>query len=229
MIADAEKGLGKPKPVWAPTGLIAAGVVLIVLVLGIALVVSFLRRDEPERYAAIDDHFKYGSIGSEARTGVPYWIWLVLPTVFPDLLPDRPGEGYARFGYVYESADAKRPIGTSLREKPIPLVGLNCAVCHTGTVSDADDGSQQIVLGMPAHQFDLQSYARFLFAAGQDPRFNADTLLAAIQAENPSFSPVESLFYRFVVIPRAKDALRERATVFAWWDSRPRQGPGRVD
>ena len=39
-------------------------------------------------------------------------------------------EGYARFGFIYETATSLRPIGTSIREEPIPLLGLNCASCH---------------------------------------------------------------------------------------------------
>src|SRR5688500_16073375 len=40
------------------------------------------------------NHFKYGSIGAEARIGIPYPIWRVLPIVFADKLPARPGQGY---------------------------------------------------------------------------------------------------------------------------------------
>lgn len=213
-----------------PSILIIAGIVLAGILAAVGLAAyAFFQRDVPERYAGIEDHFKYGSIGAEARTGVPYRIWRILPVVFPEHLPDRPGEGYARFGYLYESPDAQRPIGTSLREKPIPLIGLNCAVCHTGSVRESPDGPAQFILGMPAHQFDLQSYARFLFATAQDERFTPDTLLAAMQEDDPQISWFESQFYRFIVIPQTKDALHQQAEVFSWWDSRPRQGPGRVD
>ena len=39
--------------------------------------------DEPELHSGIVEHFKYGSIGAESRAGVPYYIWAVLPKVFP--------------------------------------------------------------------------------------------------------------------------------------------------
>jgi mono/diheme cytochrome c family protein len=199
------------------------------LIVAVLAVSSFLRRDQPELHADILEHYKYGSIGAEARSGVPYWIWRVLPRVFPEHLPNRPGDGYARLGFVYEAPDRVRPIGTSVRAQPIDVVGLNCAVCHTGTVRDAPGAPPRIVLGMPAHQLDLQGYLRFLIACGADERFNADTLLRAIHEENPSFSWAESLFYRFIVIPRTKDALRQQAIDFAWMDRRPPEGPGRVD
>src|SRR5262245_24380571 len=93
--------------------------------------------NKPEIFADIRDHFKYGSVGAESRAGVPYWIWAALPGLFPDLLPNRPGDGYARFGLIFESDKAGRPIGTSYRELQTGLVGLNCAVCHTGTIRES--------------------------------------------------------------------------------------------
>ena len=55
---------------------------------------------DAESFADADEHFKYGSIGTEERVGLPYWIWKVLPTVFEDKLPKRPGVGYERIGFV---------------------------------------------------------------------------------------------------------------------------------
>ena len=208
---------------FAIVGLLAA-----VIVVGL-LVYGFLRRDVPELHADVEEHFKYGSIGTEAGGGVPYWIWRVLPRVFPEYLPDRPGEGYARLGFLYEERPHGRPIGTSYREQPISRVGLNCAACHVGVVRDSPDGPTRVILGMPAHQFDIESYFRFLFASARDNRFNADTLIAAIREENPSFSWLESAFYRYVVIPQTKEGLIRRAADLASLESRPRFGPGRVD
>ena len=39
----------------------------------------------------IETEFKHGSIGTEGTVGVPYWLWIVLPEVFADKLPNRPG------------------------------------------------------------------------------------------------------------------------------------------
>ena len=58
------------------------------------------------RVAAQDDivsHFKYGSVGTEATVGLPYPIWRVLPVLFADKLPNRPGQGYERLGFIFES------------------------------------------------------------------------------------------------------------------------------
>jgi mono/diheme cytochrome c family protein len=175
------------------------------------------------------DHFKYGSIGTEGRVGVPYWIWRVLPVVFEDKLPNRPGKGYERIGFLSEGAAHGRPIGTTYKDDRVPLVGLNCATCHTGSIRYSRDEPRKIVAGMPANQMDLQAYARFLTACANDPRFNASTLIAAIQKENPDFGFFKRLIYRLFVIRRTRDGILDRARENAWFDVRPPQGPGRVD
>jgi mono/diheme cytochrome c family protein len=208
---------------------LTAGVLVLLVVAAIIWTVAY-DPDDPERHADIVEHFKYGSIGSETtRAGVPFWIWYVLPRTFPDLLPAGSGEGYERFGFVYESPSHARPIGVSYRRRQVPLVGLNCAVCHTGTMRDSPAAPRRIVLGMPAHQLDLQAYARFLFAVSRDPRFNADTLIAAIERVNPDFSWRDRLLYRFVIVPYSRREFRKVEPDFAWQNRRPRQGPGRVD
>ena len=59
-------------------------------------------------FASDEDHFLFGSIGTEASEGVPYWIWLVLPRIFPDLLPG-PG-GYASLGIAPEATTRCRSV-----------------------------------------------------------------------------------------------------------------------
>jgi mono/diheme cytochrome c family protein len=185
--------------------------------------------NEPERHPDIRDHFKYGSIGAEERAGVPYWIWYVLPELFPQHLPNRPGKGYERIGFVYESPSHKRPIGTSYRERMVPSVGLNCATCHTGTLREAPDAPRRIILGMPAHQFELQSYFRFFIACARDPGFTADRLIPAIKQANPKFSWLDNLIYRWFLIRSTKKGILKQARQNSWMESRPSQGPGRID
>ncbi|HEV2060740.1 MAG TPA: hypothetical protein VGR11_15420 [Solirubrobacteraceae bacterium] len=197
------------------------------VVLGIVAAIVMTRSD-PETYADIEEHFKYGSIGAEGRSGVPASLWLALPEVFPDLLPEGRGEGYERVGLLYEEGKT-RPIGTSFRETEVGMVGLNCAVCHVGTLRASKDARRQIILGMPANQFNLQAYLNFLRNAGGDERFNADTLIPAIKKVDPDFSRVDEVLYRQYVIPRTKAALQQLRDDFKWMDVRPAEGPGRVD
>jgi mono/diheme cytochrome c family protein len=185
---------------------------------------------DSESFPDIVRHFKYGSIGAEERAGIPYYIWRVLPKVFADKLPNRPGQGLEKVGFVFEpDAPNGRPIGSSYTSSKVDRVGFNCATCHVGTLRDAPDAPRRIVVGMPANQMDLQGYARFLTAAAKDPRFNADTLLTAIQKDDPSFNWFWKTLYRLLVVNATRDGILERAKENAWFDDRPPQGPGRVD
>jgi mono/diheme cytochrome c family protein len=205
---------------------------IVVLLVAAIIAISLIRRfttDRPVDYQAEVDHFKYGSIGAEEGSGIPYWIWRVLPIVFEDKLPKRPGVGYERIGFLSDGAPHGRPIGTSFRPGRGDRVGLNCATCHVGTIRDTRDSPRRVVLGMPANQMDLQAYARFLTACAQDPRFNAGTLIAAIRKENPDFGLFSRLFYRLFIIRATKNGILDRAKANAWFDVRPPFGPGRVD
>ena len=87
---------------------LAAGIVAVLVALGVGIpALLWLQRNVPEVHVNAAAHFKYGSIGSEGRSGIPYWIWVVLPDVFPEYLPDGPGEGYGRFGFIFEAEAPK--------------------------------------------------------------------------------------------------------------------------
>ena len=199
------------------------------LVLVCTIVIRAQTKPDAPSFPDIDDHFRYGSIGTEERVGIPYWIWKVLPTVFEDKLPKRPGVGYERIGFLIESARHPRPIGTSYTPGRIARVGLNCATCHVGTYREAPDSPRQIVSGMPGIHMDLQGYANFLTACANDPRFNYGTLMAAIRKENPDIGWSERLLYKLFVVGATKRGILERARENAWFDRRPPFGPGRVD
>ena len=188
-----------------------------------------MRSADVNTQADIQTHFKYGAVGTEEGVGIPYWIWRVLPTVFADKLPQRPGRDYGRLGFIYEDAKRDRPIGTTQSDDWVPLVGLNCATCHAGTFRETPEAQPIVVLGMPAHQLDLQGYANFLTAAARDRRFTADTIIAAIKQVNPEFSWLDATLFRLIAIPRTKRGILERAEENAWFERRPPQGPGRVD
>jgi mono/diheme cytochrome c family protein len=81
---------------------------------------------------------------------------------------------------------------------------------------------------MPAHQMDLQAYARFLSACARDPRFTPDTLVEAMK-KHPEFGFLDGLAYRWFAISATQKGILERDARIAWFDKRPPQGPGRVD
>ncbi|NEP48592.1 MAG: cytochrome c, partial [Moorea sp. SIO3C2] len=200
------------------------------LVIGVVLVITLviawpLISNSPVRYADINDHFKYGSIGSEPLNGVPYWIWKVLPAIFPDKLP---GEGYASLGFIYEPGQ-DRPIGFSKRRIFVDRVGLNCAVCHAGTVRDTPDSTPRVITTMPSNTVDLGGYIKLISEVAFDPRFNADRILAEIAAQGEKFNPIQKLMYRYLVIPQTRDALMAQGSLLAFLNNQPDRGPGRVD
>ena len=188
------------------------------------------RRDIPVLYASDIEHFKYGSIGSDSRdgNGFPYWIWLTLPQVCPDLLPG----GWGSLGVVMEEG-MNRPIGFSMRKTGFfDSVGLNCASCHTGTVRETPESEPSVYLAASSHQLDLWGYFSFLFSCAQDDNFTSGNVLAAIDeisAGNeaaPGF--VEKLIYRLAV-GQIREQLTAQAQIMGWVDDRPLWGPGRVD
>ncbi len=111
---------------------------LVTLALSAVLVVYLavrFTRDRPVDYADDLLHFKHGSTGGERRTGIPYWLFVALPDLFPEYLPDKtPGRGYSSFGMIYENQDDPRyalPVGMSMRNvRGLDLVYLECSVCH---------------------------------------------------------------------------------------------------
>lgn len=210
----------------------------------------------PTDYDDIRDHFKYGSIGSDSAEGIPYWIWYVLPEMFPEHLPDPeryralPAEertalaGYAQFGFLHETG-RELPIGFTKRRVVVDRVGLNCAVCHVGTVKvtpgmdptkiyggEPDYLSPKakdrvVILGMPAITVDLAGYLKFLLACGTDSRFTDQAVLNAI-SKKTTLWPIDRFAYKQAV-PKVRESLQKKAREFTFLDRNPSSGPGRID
>jgi hypothetical protein len=130
--------------------------------------------DRPTTYDDIAEHFKYGSIGSEPGVSLLRPVGGVLPplSVFTRCI-HLPGKaaGWLRVARVRLREGPHAAIGVSQRRRiGIDHVGLNCAVCHTGTVRDAPDAEPRVVLGMPAHQLDLQRFVEFVLECSLDNR-----------------------------------------------------------
>ena len=202
---------------------ILAGLVVLAFAGSLFVYNSFFREADPPVFASDEDHFLFGSIGTEGNQGVPYWIWLVLPRVFPDLLP-APG-GYGSIGFLTKDG-REMPIGLSKVTVGFPRVGINCASCHAASYRTRPDEPPTIVSAAASHQTAPQAYVRFLFAAAADPRFNADALLGEI-SRNTRLSFFDQLLYRFAIIPTARrELLRQRAFQDGWMRSRPDWGRG---
>jgi hypothetical protein len=225
-----------------PVYILLAIIVLIGIVGAIlALILLWqLAQNRTPHYADIIEEFKYGSIGTEPHSGIPYRIWRALPTLFPEDFAGR--QDYSAFGFVYESdADGRQrelPIGISRRTyRDVDIVWFNCATCHTGTVSATmtdPNGRQRtgrhIIPGMPSNNLYLERFIRFLLNAGADERLSPDKLIAEIDKTGPKLGPIDELIYRWYTIPTLREGLLERRTrLFPLLGQQPPWGPGRVD
>lgn len=219
-----------------------------------AYLVHRLLDDTPVTYAAIEDHFKHGTTGGERGYhlqfgfGVPYWIWVALPELFPAYLPDgRTGHGYASLGMLYEDGKDPRfdlPIGMSMRRvQGIDRVYFTCAVCHTGTWRESLSGPRHVVLGMPANVTNFGGVGEFLRRSASDFRFEASYMMPKIREleatrarERPrssayrpdDFGPVDTLIFKYVGV----SLMRERLSTLMgrlWFVDFTSWGPGRVD
>lgn len=229
----------------------------LLLLAAAAIAVVVYRRltdDKPVDHADIREHFKYGSTGGERGWkqqfgfGIPYWIWVALPELFPDLLPDgQPGRGYSSFGMIYEADRDPRfdlPIGMSMRRvQGVDRTYFNCASCHTGSLRDAPDAAPRIILGMPANTFDLGRLGLFLDRAAKHRKFRPAYLMAKIRQlerlrdevlpPDGSYRPrpfplIDRLLFRYIGVFKMRDQLlgllgRLSFIDFSSW------GPGRVD
>jgi Cytochrome c len=209
-------------------GRIIASLVLILFVLigGTGYVAWYnLFREVPQQFDSAEEQFKYGSIGIEQPQGIPYWIWLVLPRIFSDKLPG--AGGYTSLGFTWEEGK-ETPVGISKKTIGFPRIGITCAACHNSTVRETPKGKPAIYVPGTGNKFDLQAYIRFLGETASDSRFNADNILDEI-GYNYQLSWLERLLYRYILIPQTKQGLLEQKANFAWMDSRPDWGPGRID
>jgi hypothetical protein len=211
---------------------------------------------ETPRYTDPDERFKYGSIGSEPGGSIlapvggllpPYKVFRILPAICPDLLSEGISGSrelgsereYRSIGLIYERDRDGRwkdlPIGISRRRRfRLQMLGVNCALCHVGSVRDAPDSTPRILPGMPPQQPDVQRLVRFLFDCIQDPRFTADRVIQELNARKDAKLAtgfLERLAYRWFVLPKLKTQIRSRARDLDGLveGAFSTSGPGRLD
>jgi mono/diheme cytochrome c family protein len=208
---------------------------LILLILAIAFGASgwvlYLRIMRPvvPIFASDEEHFKYGSIGNDGATGIPYPIWVVLPEVCAKYLPGN--DGYAALGFLWEPGRDRAvdpPVGFSKARVGVERMAINCAFCHTTRARLSTDAEPNVYVGGAGNTIDIQGYQRFLSDCAMDKRFKAEHLIPVMD-EMVGLSAFEKLLYRFVPIPFVRQQLTKQGEAFAWTWQRPRWGPGRVD
>ena len=130
-----------------------------------------------------DMRFKYGSIGAERDAGIPYWIFYVLPRMFPEKIPGP--NGFASFGVSWEEGQ-ELPVGFTKKVVGFARVANNCASCHTANYRATPNEIPTFVTAGPGHTLNLEAVFRFLVDCAKDPRFNADNLMREIDLVPPA-------------------------------------------
>jgi hypothetical protein len=207
--------------------LIGIAIVLVVIAVPAGLFVwyNFFRQvDQPEWITGDPEaNFLHGSIGTETQAGLPYWIVVVLPRIFDDLLPG-PG-GYASLGLPWPEG-SELPVGFSKKTVGFDRVGFNCALCHATQYRVRPDDVPTIVAAGGSNTADIQGLLEFFSKAANDSRFSAETIMTQIDIAYP-LGFVDRMMYKYLFIPITRKRLAEQGADFAWADERPRWGPGR--
>ena len=209
----------------------------------------FIRR-VPDLYFGSDEmQYKYGAIGLSVETRVPWYLFEVMPGLFPELIPatggpippnETPSQAMARFakamGVMLIAGDGQpQPVGFSLREIGFKTVEPNCALCHILEVKlpatpQYPRERKMHVLGAPNSALDIQSYQWFLYNAAVSPKFNVPTVMAAID-ENHELGFLDRFFYRTIIIPATQSLLKQLRSDYTWQHAygRAPHGRGRTD
>lgn len=213
---------------WKRKGVYLCSILLILGAIGGGVAwYKFFRVVPQAPFETAAEKFMYQSLGSEEDRGIPYPIFVVLPRIFPDLLPG-PG-GYRSLGLPWEEGKAL-PVGFSLKTMGFQRVTQNCSVCHAATYRTKKDESPRIQVAGPGHTTNVQAFLRFIGAAAKDPRFSAERMLPEIMLDF-DLSWLDVLIYKFILIPMTQKAILEQDAQFAWMNrpNWPDWGPGRDD
>jgi mono/diheme cytochrome c family protein len=215
---------------WKRKILVSVAVLAVLAVLGGSFTWYKFFREEPQADWITknpDMRFKYGSIGAERDAGMPYWIFYVLPRMFPDKLP-KPG-GLAALGVSWEQGQ-ELPIGFTKKVVGFPRVANNCASCHAAGYRTSLTENPVFVGAGPGHTLYLEGLFRFFVDCAKDPRFNPDNMMREIRLVT-NLSWIDRQIYRFLLIPITRKRLLEREGQFAWIYRKdlPDWGRGRDD
>ena len=205
---------------------------LALVIFGATALVKFSSNSTPA-YPDAAAHFMYGSIGAESASGLPYWMWKALPSLYPADFQER--NDYSAFGFIYQTDASGHqydlPVGLSRRRvHGVDMVWFNCATCHTGAWQASADAPRHIVPGMPSNNLDLYRSIMFVLNMGADERIASGLLFPAMQRQGAHLSFADRLLWRYVVLPQVREGLIEhRSRLLPLLASQPAWGPGRVD
>jgi len=142
---------------------------------------------------------------SRQSAELPYWIWVVLPRLFPEYLPE--AGGYPSLGFSWQEGQ-EVPIGIEKVSSSRPGTSherLNCAACHAAE-SVQTSGEVDTALLISQAAFSHAAYEQFLHKCATDPRFTPDYILPEIQYNVP-MDWLTAQRYRYQWIPEARRSL----------------------
>jgi hypothetical protein len=192
------------KKIWLT---IAALAIVVIAGIGIALWYELCHIKAQPGWITADlkDRYYYGSVGAGKTAGIPFWVWLAMPRLYPEEMHD-PG-GYAALGMAWEET-REMPVGFAKQQVGYIRVSGNCALCHVTTQPTQPDQPPRIVPAVSGKTTDPRRLLMFFQESAADPRFNADELFSEIDKDT-SLSLWDKALYRYVLIPRVKKAFLE--------------------
>jgi hypothetical protein len=184
---------------------ILIAVVMLAAVIGVLAWCEIYRVTAQPSWITSDqrNQYFYGSVGSTRATGLPYWMWLAMPRLFPEHIPG-PG-GYAALGLSWEEG-REMPIGFAKQRVGYIRVTGNCSLCHATSRFNGQDQAPDIFPAVKGHVTNLQPLLKFYSNCAKDPRFNADEFFSEINTDT-KLSWFDKLLYRYVLIPRIQKEL----------------------
>ncbi len=188
------------------------GSLLVLVLLGITVWYKLMRREvaQPGWIAETKrDLFLYGSVGAEQEAGIPYWIWLAMPRMFPEQMPGN--GGYVALGMSWEPG-VEMPAGFSKKRVGYVRVAGNCALCHAASYRLGPDDGPEVVPFVPGRGRDVQSLLAFYKNCAEDPQFNAGEILTEVKSAT-KLSWSDWLLYKFYLIPQTKKKFINQDTV----------------
>jgi len=185
--------------------------VLLLVVVAITAWANLWRELPQPQWITADkrDNFLYGSVGGERDAGIPYWIWLALPRMFPEYMPGN--GGYLSVGLSWEEGK-EMPAGFSKKTVGYVRVAGNCAICHAASYRSGPDEGPEVVPVVPGRSSDVQALLTFFQQCAQDPRFNSTEIMTEINSAT-NLTWFDSLLYRYVLIPRTRRQLLSETDV----------------
>jgi hypothetical protein len=104
------------------------------------------------------------------------------------------------------------PVGFAKQRVGYIRVTGNCALCHAVSQRSETDEVPIIMSAVAGHATDIQPLLTFYQRSAQDPRFTADDILSEVVTYT-NLSITDRLLYRYVLIPRMREALRDPAAL----------------